>query len=137
MSASQRYTGIAFTVLAGALTISNDMTDISSDFKIRTEERTAGNDTDASYNTTINEGKVTMKLYDTGEFGTALQTAMRPGSTFNLYIYAKGNTTGKPVLAFPFLVTDYKMPIKNDKNVEVEIQGMKNGAFISNIGTLA
>lgn len=137
MSASQRYTGLSYTVLAGSLTISNDMTEISIDAKIRTEERTAGNDTDASYNSTINEGKVTMKLFDTGEFGTALQTAMRPGSTFNLYVYPKGNTSGKPVVSFPFLVTDYKLPVKFDKNVEIEIQGLKNGAFISNFGTLA
>jgi nitrogen fixation protein FixH len=137
MSASQRYTGLSFAVLAGALTISNDMTEISFDDKVRTEERTAGNDTDASYNATINEGKVTMKLFDTAEFGTALQTALRPGATFNLYIYSKGNSTGKPVVAFPALVTDYKYPIKFDKNVEIEIQLVKNGAFISNFGALA
>lgn len=136
MAAAQRYTGLGFLVLAGATVISNDMTEVSLDAKVRTEERTAGNDTDASFNPTIHEGKFSMKLFDTAELGTALQIALRPGATFNLYIYAKGNTSGKPVVAFPALVTDYKYPIKFDKNVEIEIQGMKNGAWISNFGSL-
>lgn len=136
MSDTQRYAGTNFVVILGSTVISNDMTEVSLDAKIRTEERTAGNDTNASYNTTINEAKFTIKLFDVGEFGIALQTAVRPGSTGNMYIYPKGNTTGKPVVAFPALFTDYKLPVKFDKNVEIELQGMKNGAFISNFGTV-
>lgn len=136
MSAAQRYTGLNFVVLAGATVISNDATEVSFEAKMRTEERTAGNDADASYNTTIKEGKWTIKLFDTGEFGTALQTALKPGQAFNMYIYAKGQASGKPVVAFPALVTDYKYPIKFDKNVEIEIQGLKNGAMISDFGVL-
>ena len=136
MSAAQRYTGTSFVVLAGATVISNDMTEITFDAKIRTEEKTAGNDTDASFNSTIKEGKWTAKLFDTGEFGVALQTAMRIGTTFNLYIYSKGQTTGKPVVAFPAMVTDYKYPVKFDKNIEIEIQGIKNGAMISDFGAV-
>ena len=137
MAATNRYTGLGFSILAGATVISNDATDLSVDFKMRTDERTAGNDADASFNATIREGKWTLKLMDTAEFGTAITIALRIGTTFNLYVYPKGNTTGKPVIAFPALVTDFKQAIQPDKNVTIEIQGMKNGAMISDVGSLA
>lgn len=136
MAAGQRYTGLNFYVLFGTTVISNDATDVQIEVKTRTDERTAGNDADASFNPTIKEGNFTIKLFDTGEFGTALQTALRIQAAQNLYLYPKGQGTGKTVIAMPVLITDYKITVKPDKNVEVEIKGLKNGAMINDFGTV-
>lgn len=119
------------------MTVSNDYTELTLEFSIRTEERTAGSEVDASFNTTIKEGKGTLKLFGLGENGVAIEQALRPGQSGNLQVFDKGNTTGKPKLTFPAIATTFKKNVGFDKNVTLEIEFTKNGAMVDDIGTLA
>lgn len=137
MSATQRYTGANCTIIFNGVTVSNDYTELEISATQRVEERTAAADTDASYNTTIKEGKASLKIFDLGENGVSVTQALLIGQSGSLQVFTKGNTSGKPKYAAPYLVTDFKEPIGFDKNVMIDIELLKNGAATSDFGTLA
>src|SRR5256885_1955331 len=136
MASQYRFTGANARIDFGGVTVSNDYTELQIELQMRVEEKTAGSDADASYNTTIKEGKASLKLFDTGENGTSVATALRVGTSGTLSVWPKGNTTGKPVISFPAIVTHYKEPIKFEKNAVVEVEFIKSGAMISDVGSL-
>jgi len=135
MAATNRYTGTNCTIVFGSTTISNDYTEISMDFSVKTESRVAGNDTDESFNVLYKKGKGSIKFFDTATAGVVITLAMLPGATGNLYIYPKGITSGQPTIAFPIIIESMKIPLTFDKNVILDCSFMKNGAFIATPGT--
>lgn len=137
MAQQFRYTGGQARIDFAGVTVSNDYSELQVELQMRIEEKTAGADTDATYNTTIKEGKATLKLFDTGENGTAIATILRVGTAGNLTVWTKGNTTGKPIMSFPAIVTHFKEPIQFDKNILLDIEFIKNGPMISDVGVLA
>lgn len=136
MASQYRFTGANARIDFAGVTVSNDYTELQLELEMGVEEKTAGSDTDASYNTTVKKGKGSLKLFDTGESGVAVAIALRVGTTGNLTVWPKGNSTGKPVISFPAIVTHYKEPIKSDKNTLIEVQFIKNGVMISDLGSL-
>jgi hypothetical protein len=142
MPQQNRFTGQNATFIfvnaqtAVATIVSNDYTELSTEFQMRTEEKTGGNDTDATYNTTIREGKATLKFWGTGEQGATVEAALREGTAGNFFVMPKGQLAGKPIIAFPVIVTHFKENFKNDKNTDCEVEMLKNGTMIQQIGAL-
>jgi hypothetical protein len=136
MAAPQRFTGANTRIDFAGVTVSNDYTELLIDLEMQVEESTAGSDTDASYNTTVKKGKATLKLFDTGESGTAVAIALRVGTRGNLTVWPKGIMTGRPVLSFAAIVIHYKELFKSDKNTMIEIEFVKTGAMLSDVGSL-
>lgn len=134
-NASYRYTGASAVIMFAGTQIQNDYTEISLEYTLRTEERTAGNEADASYNATIKEGKASFKRYDTGENDAGLEALLRIGATGTLEIRPKGTATGRRVESFPVLVTSYKRSLAFDKNTVTEVEFLKNGAMVSDVGS--
>ena len=136
MPQQYRFTGANARIDFNGVTVSNDYTELTVEFQMRVEEKTAGSDADASYNPTVKEGKATLKLFDTGESGVSVAQALRVGQSGSLTVWPNGNVTGKPVLSFPALVTRYTEPIKFDKNTVIQVEFLKNGAATQDVGSL-
>ena len=139
MAASDnRYTGKDTTMVFNGVTISTDYTEFSFEKSIRVEEKTAGSELDATFNTTIKEGKGTLKIYDEGAAGISagITTALYEGASGNLYIYPKGNVSTRPYFACPIIITGVKYPFAFDKNIAIEVDFIKNGAMIAQVGSL-
>ena len=135
-NASYRYTGANAVILFNGTALQNDYTEVNVELSIRTEERTAGNEADASFNATIKEGKASFKRYDTGQNDGGLATALRIGNTGTLEIRPKGTATGYPAISFPAIVTSYKLDLAFDKNSMTEVEFLKNGAMIYDSGAV-
>lgn len=144
MAASDnRYTGLnttmTFTPTGGSVvTVSTDYTEVSFEESIRVEEKTAGNEVDATFNTTIKEGKGNLKIYDEGEQGIAagINTALVNGATGLFVVYQKGNVSGKPYFSANIIITGVKHPFAHDKNIALEIDFIKNGAMVAPMNSL-
>lgn len=136
MAAGTRYLGINCVIMWNASVISNDFTDLSLDFTVKTDERTAGNDQFQSFNASTRGGKFSLKILDPGPPFASVLSTLRPGATGTISVYSQGQASGKPIESFPALISDVKKSIKPDKNVEIDIDGMINGQPISDIGTL-
>lgn len=130
MAASGRYTGKDSVILFGGTVISNDYTELSVEHSIRVEEKTAGSELDASYNSTIREGKGSLKVYDTAPNDSGLKTLLAVGARAILEVRIKGSGTGKPAESWYAIVTSMKSTIAFDKNTVLEIELIKDGAFI-------
>lgn len=118
--------------------IGTEYTEFNYEASIRLEEKTAGSERDASFNTTIREGKWDMKVYDMDKTGVlaGLDVVFYEGAQGNLYVYPKDNITGNHVYAFPAIVTGVKHPLAYDKNKMIELSGVKNGAYIRPLNSL-
>lgn len=133
---AERYTGadtqVIFVVDGTPTIVSTEYQELNFEASIRVEEKTAGNERDATFNATIREAKWDFKVFDLGELGIklGLNRLFFEGVQGDLYIYPKGQISGKPVIAFPFIVTGVKHPYSFDKNVMNEVSGIKNGAYI-------
>lgn len=144
MAASDnRYTGVnttmTFTPTGGSLVIvSTDYTEVSFEESVRVEEKTAGNEVDATFNTTIKEGKGNLKIYDEGETGISLgiNTALVNSATGLFVVYPKGNVSGKAYFSCPIIVTGVKHPFAHDKNIAIEVDFIKNGAMVAPMNSL-
>lgn len=136
MSAPQRFTGLNWSITFNGVVVSNDATVLDLKFSTRLEERTAGNDTDASFNTTVKEGDWTLEFYGTGEAQVAVEQALRIQSAGTLAVFPKGNLSGKPIISFPALVRDFTEKLAFNQNTKITVAGVKNGAMINDIGAL-
>lgn len=145
----KRFTGADLTLVWTAINKNNEVigqpTIVSTEYtkfnyeaSIRTEEKTAGNERDASFNATIREGKWDLTVYDIARIGVVegINVIMTEGALGNLYAYPVGQVTGEPLFAFPAMVTGVKHPFEYDKNKMVEITGLKNGAYIKPLNSL-
>lgn len=135
-NATNRFTGVNSQITWSGTIVSNDYTELDIELTMKTEDRTAGSEQDASYNTTIREGKATLKVFDLGNNGTAIQALFKPGTTGNLQVLTKGVTTGLPKLTFPAIVTGVKESVIFDKNLMFEVSFIKNGAMVDDLGAV-
>lgn len=135
MAATYRYTGLNAVIIFSGTNINGDYTECTVEFKIRTEDRTAGNDTDQSFNPTIKEGTVAFKKFDVATSDTSW-TLFKPGTTGTFEVRPQGTGVGLPVYSFPALVTGLKHPEQFDKNVTMEISLVKNGPMIKDLGSV-
>ena len=99
MAAANRYTGanyvITWQVGATVYTISNDYSKLDFKKNVKLEDKTAANDTDASYNATYKEGEADLTFFDTSEtiISSGIDAALIEGTVGVLSIYAKGIVT--------------------------------------------
>jgi len=142
MAAANRYTGanyvITWQVGATVYTISNDYSKLDFKKNVKLEDKTAANDTDASYNATYKEGEADLTFFDTSEtiISSGIDAALIEGTVGVLSIYAKGIVTGKAVLQGPFIVENHEDNIAFDKNVETKVKFRKNGPMTKDDGAL-
>lgn len=133
-----RFTGadayITFTVNGVIYEVSSEYQKFNYEGSIRLEEKTAGNERDASFNATIREGKWDLTVFDLGKVGivAGLNQLFFEGQIIDiLSVYKKGRVNGEPYMSFPAIVSGVKHPFEYDKNIMIEISGVKNGAYIA------
>lgn len=134
MSATYRYTGANAVILFNGVTISNDFTELTIEYKQRVEDKTAGNDTDQSVTPTIKEGKATLKRFDTILSDGGIATALKIGTLSTLEIRPMGTTLNYPVQSFLAVVTNFKMIVIFDKTTYMQVDFVKTGIMIKDIG---
>lgn len=135
MAQTYRYTGSNLVGIFNSTSFNADYSEVMFEAKIRVEDKTAGNDTDQSYNTTIKEGKGSIKIFDVGT-SIAYDTLFKVGSTATLEIRPQGTGTGLPVFSFTAIITDFKKGMIFDKNVMIEIAYVKSGTMIKDFGSV-
>ena len=113
------------------ITVSADYTEYSLDISTDTVDVTAGNELNRSFIPTQTGAEFTLMLYLGNETDFSKITA---GSTGKLTIYPKGKVAGRPVREFNAIITGFNQTSPFDGAVEVEISGIRNGAFIKGVG---
>lgn len=135
-TAQYRYTGKNLVIVFNGVHLEGDYVTFEANYQMKTVERTAGADTDESFNTTYKSGSGSIDIYDEGPQGVTVNTSVRVGAAGNLYAYSQGIGTGLPVESFPIIVTDMKHPLGFDKNTMLQISFVKNGPMINDVGSL-
>lgn len=138
MAAANRKTGSAtvvkWTPSGGSIvTISDDHTKFNFKRKGDTADVTAGNETARYPIPTIENAEWTITIFEASQ---SFQPQILPLTTGLLTVYKLGIGTGKPVMSFNCVVTEYSEEMPFDKAMEITISGTRQGAMIQEEGTV-
>lgn len=136
MAYQYRYTGKNLVLVFSGVTITGDYTTFTQNTEMKIVEKTAGADTDASYNTTYKDGTSDLEYYDTGANGVTIDTATAVGQSGTLSVYPQGIGSGLPYFSYTATVTKQNWPFGFDKNTTVQVSFQKQGPMIAPIGSL-
>lgn len=136
MAYADRYTGrdvvIEWTPSGGTLTtFHGDYTSFSLDRKSDTVDVTAGNQQSREFLTTLNSLDWSLSIFagDETDFAT-----LKEGTEGLLAVYPKGKTVGEPIRSFNAIITSVQETFPFDGAVEVEVNGVRTGDMIKDIG---
>ena len=119
---------IAWQTSAGTFVLSTDYRTMSTNPTIGLADFTAGSDADRTYGVTVKDGTYDWSgLYQAA--GTALVSALDPGTGGTLTISPEGTASGKPKQTFPAIAMGAKMNYQYDNVIEVTCSFQKNGAI--------
>lgn len=125
---------VRFTPSGGALTvITGDQTKFSFSRKLDTVDVTAGNERQRYFKATIESMDFSLTIFDAEQ---SYQTIILPFAEGLLEVMKKGVGTGKPIVAFNALITGYDEDFPFDGALEISVNGNRQGAMISEIGTV-
>lgn len=138
MAASARLTGtdlvVKWTPSGGSLTtITGDQTKFSTSRKFDTVDVTAGSEKQRYFKATVESLDFTLNIFDATQ---AYLAQILPGKEGVLQIYPTGVGATKPIVSFNALLTGYDEDFPFDGALEITITGVRQGAMISEVGTV-
>lgn len=137
MAALDRLTGsdvvITFTPDGGsAITLSGDYTDANVNRSVRTVDVTAGNEKSSTNKGTIEDMDFSVTIFDADQ---TYQDQILPNTYGVMNIKKRGVGVGLPELEFNCLLTEFNEDFTFDTALEIEINGMRNGDMIKEVGS--
>ena len=136
MAYQYRYTGSKLVVIFNGVHLEGDYKTFKMNTAMKLAEKTAGADTDASYNTTYKDGTADMEYFDEGANGVTINTACAVGATGTVSVYPQGIGSGLPYFSFTGIVTQQNTPFDFQANTLDQIVWQKSGPMIAPIGSL-
>jgi|SRR5689334_8417407 len=125
---------VRFTPSGGSLTvITGDQTKFSFSRKLDTVDVTAGNERQRYFKSTIESMDFSLTIFDAEQ---SYKNILLPFTEGLLEIMSKGVGVGKPVIAFNALMTGYDEDLPFDGALEITINGNRQGAMVSEVGTI-
>ena len=111
----------------GTINLNTDFRTMSINPNIDLAETTAGADNDKTYIPTIKDATIEWSgLYQSA--GTALVSALEPGTQGTLTVYPEGTASGKQKDIYPAIAMGAKINIPYANVVEISCTFQKNGA---------
>lgn len=126
------YTGNALYLKFGSTVLSADFRNFDQSEEIGLVDATAGADTNRTYLTTVKDGKATAEMVHQAS-GTALWTALAPGTSGTLEWGPEGTASTKPKHTVTAIVMDRKKVVPYEDIVVITAEFQFSGAVTDSV----